>query len=158
MMALRYMFGAILLGHVVMYGAAAHFSFDENFGAGLAFRAQLAVFVFAPAAWVFYAVLPLGCCRAFQKHDGSAGDTGGIAYDDVARLKGYEVDPYICPKITERIYKSVKRTQSEVKMEKTEAARHAAKSNLEQPAAALTNNAHAYASPVERRVRTSMDM
>ena len=156
MMALRYMFGAILLGHVVMYGAAAHFGFHENFGAGLAFRAQLPAFVFAPAAWVCYAVLPLGCCRAFQKHDGSAGDTGGIAYDDVARLKGYEVDPYICPKITERIYKSVKRTQSEVKLEKTEAARHAAKSNPKQPAAALTNNAHA--SPVERRVRTSMDM
>jgi len=71
------------------------------------------VFIAAPLAWLLYSVLPLGKIRALSDHsqvddidaasfdwDTFKGDTKGIRIEDVTHEKGYEVLPYICPKIS----------------------------------------------------------
>ena len=81
----------------------------------------MAVYVLSPALWLLYALFPLGLWRSFRSAeldpDALAGDTHNIHVDDVVRLKGYELEPYICPKITEKIYLAARRAKEGVDRE-----------------------------------------
>lgn len=119
-MALRTVMSCILLFQIVMSMLAAESVGFFGFGpAGAPYSAHIAVYVLAPLMWFVYALVPLGLFKQFRSAEEmeetgeSGGDTGGVSFDEVPRIKGYELEPYICPKITERIYQSTKRARRE---------------------------------------------
>ena len=81
--------------------------------------AKLTIYLVAPILWLVYTVAPLGKIPFLSDHsevdeildaaednpnfdwDSLEGDTHGIRIEDVSKEKGYEVFPYICPKITQ---------------------------------------------------------
>ena len=114
MFALRRVLSLLLLCHVVMSAVAAQ-SAGVSFGSGQpTYGAPVAVFVVAPLMWLLYAAVPLDrvAPRLFldpeEDPEALTGDTGGLHHDDVIKLKGYEMVPYICPRITEAVYRSTK--------------------------------------------------
>ena len=67
----------------------------------------------APLAWLLYALVPLDRFKMFKdyEHDEvgeegeeGGGDTGGMRYDEVTRRKQIEMEPYVCPMLTKRIF------------------------------------------------------
>ena len=79
---------------------------NESIGFGSAAAA-----IGAPTAWLVYALVPLERFSYFKDYeqdegaeDGGEGDTGGMRWDEVTKLKQIEMEPYICPKLTKRIY------------------------------------------------------
>ena len=103
MMAMRMVVGMLLLVQVVMAAFAAD---------SIGFRGHPAAFYIGPVLWLLYTVAPLGRLSMFrsaeeEEEDGEVTDTMNIPYNQVASIKGYEMQPYICPKITKRIYESV---------------------------------------------------
>ena len=50
----------------------------------------------------------------------TAGETQGIAYDSVLETKGYEMEPFVCSQLCERIYAAAKRSLAEVSDEASE--------------------------------------
>lgn len=70
---------------------------------GTSFVDGIAVYVFAPLAWLAWVCAPLHrCSESFRPLtlDNLSEDTDGIAYDDVRRLKNTELERYICPKLS----------------------------------------------------------
>jgi hypothetical protein len=126
MMALRTVLSGLLIFQIFISGCAAEslgVAFDSPH---VPYAANVAVYILAPLLWLVYALMPLGLFKMFRSveeeeemgegdndGDGQEGDTGGVHFDDVAKLKGYEMEPYICPKITERIYRATKKAQEQ---------------------------------------------
>lgn len=83
----------------------------------LPLHADVAANVLAPLAWLIYALFPLRIFSAFRPKETLGGDldTDGIAYDNVTRLKGYEMEPFICPQLTERMYRAAKTSMKHVR-------------------------------------------
>ena len=119
-MALRAVL-SIILGCQIAFTAFAADSmamgfFNSNYAAVPKYGANFAVFVLSPLLWLLYVTVPLGKIhRSFRSTDDDAealaGDTDGVAYKDVVHIKGYEMAPYICPRITERVYEATKRAR-----------------------------------------------
>ena len=103
MMAMRTVVGMLLLVQVVVTAFAA-----ETVG----FMGHPAAFYVSPILWVLYTIAPLNKIAMFrsaeeEEEDGDVTDTGDIPYGKVAEVKGYEMQPYICPKITKGVYEAV---------------------------------------------------
>ena len=113
MMAMRTVLAVILFFQIAMSAIAAN-SLGFYFGSPIsAYGADYALFVISPAVWLIYIFVPLKHLHSsFRSPDDDdealAGDTGGIHHDEVTKIKGYEMEPYICPRITERIYENTK--------------------------------------------------
>ena len=103
MMALRTLLGMTVMGQICMSAFAAQ-SLGIYPGTPLpTYGANVAVYVLSPALLVLYAVVPLGKLHESFRFSGDSdealtGDTDGVHFDDVPRLKGYEMEPYICPR------------------------------------------------------------
>lgn len=116
MMTLRKVLSLILLCQIgVSMGAAETLGF--RFGSEReTYGAQWVVYVAAPSLWLLYALVPLEWVapKYFQRTDSAeatealSGDTEGLHVDTIIKVKGYEIDPYICPRITERVYQVTK--------------------------------------------------
>lgn len=89
------------------------FAASASYGAGG--YSGIAAYAACPALWLAYQLFPFDAFGAFRHKDEDEvegdvkGDTDGLHYDEVTATKGCEMEPYICPKITERVYK---RTQA----------------------------------------------
>ena len=116
--ALRTVLSVILACQIGVYALAADsigLGFFDHFEGGSdrpRYGAGVAVYLLMPLLWLVYALVPLGkvhpSFRSVDEGGALSGDTEGIHYGDVVKLKGYEMAPYICPRITERIYESTK--------------------------------------------------
>ena len=102
-MALRTLLGMTVMSQICMSAFAAQ-SLGIYPGTPLpTYGANVAVYVVSPALFVLYAVVPLGKLHESFRFSGDSdealtGDTDGVHFDDVPRLKGYEMEPYICPR------------------------------------------------------------
>ena len=142
---MRTVLAVILFFQIAMSAVAAH-SLGFYFGSPIrAHGADYALFIISPAVWLVYMVIPLKMLhpsfRSPEDDDEAlAGDTGGIHHDEVTKLKGYEMEPYICPRITERIYENTKLAKVATSREtKQAAAKQAAAGAKVAPAPAPSN-------------------
>ena len=103
MMALRTVLSLLVLCQICISAFAAQ-SLGFFPGTPLeTYGANLAVYVASPVLFVLYVVTPLGRLHKSFRFTGDGdesltGDTDGVHFDDVPRLKGYEMEPYICPR------------------------------------------------------------
>ena len=113
MMALRTVLSCILCAQIFISTVAAD-SIGFFLNADVeSHGANIAVYVISPLLWLAYAITPLSKLHpsfttAEEDDDCLTGDTNGVSYDEVADKKGYEIEPYICPRVTDRIYYSTK--------------------------------------------------
>ena len=72
----------------------------------------LPIYVLAPLLWLAFVCAPLHrCLDAYRPYDDvemEVLDTNDIAYDDVKRLKRYEIEQYVCPKLSEEVILAAK--------------------------------------------------
>ena len=75
------------------------------FAQGTSLVDGLPVYLLSPIVWLAYVLAPLERCFPVLRPyvDELEPDTDGIAYDDVPRIKKYEMEPYVCPKLTEDV-------------------------------------------------------
>ena len=123
MMTLRTILSTILLCQIFMSMFASS-TMGFYFGSGFqSYGAKYVAFVIAPLLWLLYAIIPLDKVAPSlftdpeEDEEALAGDTDGIHHDSVTKLKGYEMVPFICPRITEGIYRAAKEAASSLQQE-----------------------------------------
>ena len=109
MLAMRSVLGIVVFFQIAMSGFGAE-SMGFYPGTSLpTYGSVVALYIISPVLFALYVFTPLSrfhsAFRSVDEDDSLAGDTKNIHYNDVADLKGYEIEPYICPRITERIYR-----------------------------------------------------
>lgn len=77
------------------------------FAQGTGFADGVPVYVLGPALWILYSLSPLHRCfsayRPYNDVDLEVLDTNDIPYDGVRTAKRYEMERYVCPKLSEDI-------------------------------------------------------
>ena len=109
MSSMRANLSAVVALMIVVQSLGVFASLDRHhLGYGSTFAA-----LGSPAAWLVYALVPLDRFHAFRPYDEGAeaadaadagGETGGMRFDEVTKQKQIEMEPYICPKLTKRIF------------------------------------------------------
>ena len=70
----------------------------------------LPIYVLAPLMWLAFVFAPLDLCldayRPYDDVEMEVLDTNGVAYDDVRKTKLYEVEQYVCPKLSEDVMRA----------------------------------------------------
>ena len=111
----------VFISAMLLSFALTSSSFAASGDSTLPYRVDVVVYFLMPIAYLAYVCVPLRWWKLFQMDDlyssDLVGDTDNVPFDEVPQIKGYELEPYICPCLTEKIYKSAKRSQLEVQSE-----------------------------------------